>query len=926
MRLLNNHPISVLISQNISRNHFGLAKNFLSLGEKLKILEQKLLFFKRCKTTGIIPNFIKNNVRINSETLFPNGEPNIISRRIKSMRAIVLKHNTAEIYNLIRKTKYHIVNQKKELKSLFNQRQFTDIVDLFEFNNTVVKAQYKEKMKQKFAALSPLSPSSANAVVPASVPNITEESRVTTLGVTITANEEQFLALGPNFALSPRIDEKLLDTIRLNVAHTAYRLRWKAYTNSIHTAQTLYQHMKSSGCPFQRLYSCAPPTTDINLEDNLKQLMQFILKQYTSIKPVQNLTLNQCIGFKSLLNKRDTVHFSISDKGGEFVLLDKEVHTELTTNHITSSPDVYRYVPPSRQFNDDRGEQLIINTSIISFRRQIKSKTLQLESECNKLWSDICYNHNFEPRLKDLFTVHNSKLPTLYVLVKTHKFDAATVSTRDQILDTCKLRPIVSCCGSPTEKLSWICTTILSPLLNFVPSHLQNVYKHLDSLRGLTPDKIRGLKFFSADVVSLYTNIDIDSCITDIIDLAAEHIGHLNLRGITLTEVHQMLELVLSKSFFTFNNRLYLQTVGLFMGCMPSPLGAVIRMYNFIRRSIYIDTYYLANPVRLFFGIYMDDLGSLSCTKREAWDVLDRISKQDPRKLIKWELDFPESDQHFVPFLSTQIRVDEHGKLHYKYYRKPQKKLITLHSLSHHSYNTKIQTVKNFYHTAKLCSSNDAYIEESYIQIDKLLLANGYNEPRKLKDYRYRYPSKTITDKDDLISLSLPYLTETVSKNVSRFVNSHNLPIRVIFTPGRKLRDIFCNSRPLDKSTCFNKKCQICPRLVGGSDCTTVGVIYKIICNICNQTYIGETSRSIHERLAEHNRYAGNPTKHPDEALAVHYSNFHINITPDLSFQLLECVSSTVKRKIKEALYIINQKPEINLKEECITLERYLVK
>ena len=131
----------------------------------------------------------------------------------------------------------------------------------------------------------------------------------------------------------------------------------------------------------------------------------------------------------------------------------------------------------------------------------------------------------------------------------------------------------------------------------------------------------------------------------------------LALRSLTLTEVHLMLELVLSNSFFTYNDKLYLQLVGLFMGCMPSPLGAVIRMYNFIPNSIFTDTYYLSSPINLFFGVYMDDFGSLSVSREEACNLLDRISEKDPPKLIKWELDYPESDQHFIPFLSTQIRV-----------------------------------------------------------------------------------------------------------------------------------------------------------------------------------------------------------------------------------------------------------------------------
>ena len=134
-----------------------------------------------------------------------------------------------------------------------------------------------------------------------------------------------------------------------------------------------------------------------------------------------------------------------------------------------------------------------------------------------------------------------------------------------------------------------------------------------------------------------------------------------------------------------------------------------------------------------------------------------------------------------------------------------------------------------------------------------------------------------------------------------RYINSHDLPIRVTFTPGQKLRDIFCCSRPNDKITCFNRNCQICPRLTDGSDCTATGVEYKIICKHCNQVYIGETSRSLHERLMEHTRYASSPTNYPEEALSIHYTTYHINCKPDLSFSILERVRSTVLRKIREA-------------------------
>ena len=47
---------------------------------------------------------------------------------------------------------------------------------------------------------------------------------------------------------------------------------------------------------------------------------------------------------------------------------------------------------------------------------------------------------------------------------------------------------------------------------------------------------------------------------------------------------------------------------------------------------------------------------------------------------------------------------------------------------------------------------------------------------------------------------------------------------------------------------------------------------------------------------------------------------------PQLSFKLLKSESNTVSRKIIEAMYINQLKPEINDKEECISISRVLVK
>ena len=201
------------------------------------------------------------------------------------------------------------------------------------------------------------------------------------------------------------------------------------------------------------------------------------------------------------------------------------------------------------------------------------------------------------------FKVSNTQLPTMYVFVKTHKFDVNEIFSLSDIVDKCKVRPIICCCSSPTEKLAWLCTYILTPLLDVVPCHLKSIYDHLERLSQLTPQQIAGRKFCSGDISSLYTNINIQSCIDDVISLASEYQQSLCLYGLKLSDIQEMLEVILGDSFFTYNRRVFRQLIGLFKGCKLSPICAIVRVYAFERRSIYTDINYISIP----YGKYIDD-------------------------------------------------------------------------------------------------------------------------------------------------------------------------------------------------------------------------------------------------------------------------------------------------------------------------------
>ena len=59
--------------------------------------------------------------------------------------------------------------------------------------------------------------------------------------------------------------------------------------------------------------------------------------------------------------------------------------------------------------------------------------------------------------------------------------------------------------------------------------------------------------------------------------------------------------------------------------------------------------------------------------------------------------------------------------------------------------------------------------------------------------------------------------------------------------------------------------------------------------------------------------------------MAVHYRGKHEGEGPNLKFEIIRSENNTILRKIFEAYYIYNQKPEINDKSEVKLLHRFLV-
>ena len=276
--------------------------------------------------------------------------------------------------------------------------------------------------------------------------------------------------------------------------------------------------------------------------------------------------------------------------------------------------------------------------------------------------------------------------------------------------------------------------------------------------------------------------------------------------------------------------------------------------------------------------------------------------------------------------------MQPNGELDHRLYRKEQQKPLTLHYNSHHPARVKTNTVLNMYKTAEQVSSNDTNKEYSIKIIDDLLQNNGYNtrvlnniktkkKKRKKSEHRQNYIAPVATCK-------IPFLSDQFTAEIKRLAKQCYLPIRIMTTQPPNLRDQLTSSRPQDQPVCPNNNCVTCQCLVAGK-CTAQNVIYKIVCEInnCKHEYIGETYRPLHLRFIEHHRSACNPLlqSYKYTPFGKHYTTHHPNVQPKLALHILDRAKSTKNRKIKEAMNIIQSKPEINDKKEQKELRQLLI-
>ena len=293
---------------------------------------------------------------------------------------------------------------------------------------------------------------------------------------------------------------------------------------------------------------------------------------------------------------------------------------------------------------------------------------------------------------------------------------------------------------------------------------------------------------------------------------------------------------------------------------------------------------------RYRLGIFINDIGS-KITYRYFWPIspyrnnpTTHINNLDPN--IKFTVE-PEQDGK-LPFLDTCIHVNDDGSTRVTIYRKPTHTDQYLNFESNHHLQHKRSVVRTLTdRVEKLVTTEEDKVHELN-HVKTALRANGYTSWIMKAPKPNKKPSKDRSgEPSPTISIPLPYV-KGVSEKLANIFREHG--VSSYHKPVNTIRSLLVH--PKDK-TPDSDKC---------------GIIYKINCPDCEETYIGETGRAMHARLKEHKRTTGNTAL---TAVGEHIQHHKHNIEME-HVQIINREEHFWNRKIREAIEIKSQKPSLN--------------
>ena len=518
----------------------------------------------------------------------------------------------------------------------------------------------------------------------------------------------------------------------------------------------------------------------------------------------------------------------------------------------------------------------------------------------NHVWMNIGKAAGFDERFLCRLKLDSPNCPVFYSLIKTHKLSPID-DTRSMTAEKFKIRPIVSCVGGPTDRISWFLNKIVSQLLCKVPSHLSNTNQFLERLRNTRVEE--GCVTESFDVTSLYTNVQNDHALQALSEMLNTYGEAIQTYGLSKQRIMVLIKECLSCNIFRWSGNYYMQLRGLAMGQRLAPVLAICFM------SKIEEPVLTRNP--LMYCRYIDDCCIITSTQSEMDECFRILNEQS--EYIRFTREQP--SEGWLPYLNAQFRISGCTTF-VKWYRKSSSKNILINARSAHPSAVKRSVLHNMFRTAEqICTGDEERTQSRQIALDIARL-NGYDA-----NHTRSRPHNTggHIQRNNKIPLCLPFISDQVSAAVQRSIKRALLSDDIILVniPGSNIKKKLVRNRLYDRYCRMEASCVVCPYGNIG-DCAKVGIVYQLECLSCSATYIGETGRPLAVRIKEH--LAGKRRSSGVTPLGRHRRDAHGGDDYEIKCTILAHEREIAARKILEAFWISSRNPALNNKNECLSV------
>ena len=851
----------ILCRLHLSQVPFSAARRALQTEEKIGRLEEQLYFIKQCKKHGIFPKTIRN-IR------FPNF---MFHPSLLHFKETIQQMITGKLIRHLHREKAISVQSREYHKSMvFNSATREESQEIF----TAMKATYQNGKRihgsilrrrfEKLIGLNENTSDNRNSNVSGDIgtyhPGIRtkrtptdQDILVTDLSNSLNNSEVALLSKGPKFSLAPPTNDRTIEEFNVNFSRLAFQMRWQdALKDKVSDEVLLPKY---------------PWHTTLKMPCHNPELEQRLNRAYHKIRVVlenskgkprySNLTTTERQTLRNLQNRN--LVFLPCDKGSEFCTIEKDKYTEAGFLHLADA-STYKKV------------------------NHISPNTI--EKRINGTWKFIAKKNSVPAYITKSYVSNNITLPHFYHLIKTHK-------QANQL----KIRPIVSSCNGPTRKIAWLLNKLLTPLLSTVPANLRNSIELIHTIENsFDPDFPYPCSF---DVISMYPSIPIEDAIFQVQNKLRQQNIH-SIGGIPRSDVCNLLHVVLSNTYFTFEKRIFQQIKGLPMGSPLSGLMAIIFMDNIERQALQ------QVPSIPFFKRYVDDCFMLTQNEQTAREFHAILNSQNEN--VKFEIELPSND-NCLSLLDFTISTNN-SRPSFEFYKKSARKNTFVHFRSNIANGTKMAIIRNERNRITERCTNPNSKNEHLQNFDNILRLNGYPESfiHRSKQGTTK-TSRNINTNNDKCYLKMPFISEKVNFKIKRILKAEKLSIGLAQKSTTTLRSVLRSRHNTDN----NCRMSACP-IRNNKICFQTNVVYQVTCSKCQNFYIGSTIRPLHVRIKEHvTRDSSSIFKHLTKC-----------DTKEITTTILARERDNANIRLMEAQLINKYAPRINTKEEQEQYRQFL--